>query len=407
MSPSSRDRVLLLLPQPFYEDRGTSIALTHYLRALGDLGQPADVLCFGPGEDIELPGVRIFRAPNPFGFERVPIGLSARKLVLDVFLAHALRRRLARERYLFVHAVEEAVLIARAFAPRRGTLVTYDMQSSLPEQLLQYRGLANRLVQGVAQRVEDRVLRGVDLVVCSEGLEERVRERAPETALLGWRFPASFGPVPAERLARLRKALRIPDRARNDLYVGSFARYQGMEMLARALPRVLAGVPDAVFVAVGAASPRQSSSLAESIGAECAERVRVLDRVDRDDAHAYMALADVLLLPRIHGSNLSLKTFDYLAAGKPIVASDLPLHRWLEREALAVLAPPEPRPFADAVRRTLEDAELADRLRRAARSYADSHLRWPQFTGLVEDLLRYASDRASGARTRSSPDLGA
>lgn len=393
---ASSDRVLLLLPQPFYEDRGTSIALHHYLRALSDLGQPADVLCFEPGQDIDVPGVRIFRAPNPLRFERVPIGLSGRKLALDGSLLHAFRRQLARERYLFVHAVEEAALLAMTFGRRRGVFVTYDMQSSLPEQLLQYRGFRNPAVQAFAQRVENRLLRRVDLVVCSEGLEDRVRQRAPETPLLTWRFPASLDPIPSESQARLRGALDIPDCARVILYIGSFVRYQGVGMLAEAIPHVLASVPDAVFVAVGAASARQMASLEAPIGAEHADRVRVLRRVDRADARTYMALADVLLLPRIHGSNLSLKTFDYLAAGKPIVASDLLAHRWLEREGLAVLAPSEPLGFANAVCRTLQDPELAGRLQRAARDYADSHLRWPQFIGLVEDLLRHVRDRVGG-----------
>ena len=393
MSASPRDRVLVLLPQPFYEDRGTSIAIRHYLRALSDLGQPADVLCFEPGQDIELPGVRILRAPNPFRFRRVPVGLSARKLILDASLARSFRRQLARERYLFVHAVEEAVGLALAWAKRRGVFVTYDMQSSLPEQLLQYRGLANRLSQSIARAVEDRVLRGVDLVVCSEGLEDRVRDRAPDTPLLSWRFPASFEPVSAERRDRLRKSLEIPDRARIVLYVGTFARYQGIEMLAAAMPRVLGAATDAVFVAVGAATPQQEAALRGALGRQLAERVRVLPRVGREEAHAYMKLADVLLLPRIHGSNLSLKTFDYLAAGRPIVASDLPAHGWLEREGLALLAPSQPADFAAAVARVLDEGELASRLRDAARRYADAHLRRGQFIGLVEDLVRYVSDR--------------
>ena len=44
-------------------------------------------------------------------------------------------------------------------------------------------------------------------------------------------------------------------------------------------------------------------------------------------------LADILVSPRSHGGNLPLKVFDYLAAGRPIVATDIPTHRTVLNEA--------------------------------------------------------------------------
>lgn len=393
-------RVLLLLPQPFFEDRGTSIAIHHYLEALSALGQPVDVLCFEPGRDIELPGVRTFRAANPFGFRHVPIGLSGRKLLLDASLLRRFRHHLRREDYLYVHAVEEAVVMATAFGGRRRPFVVYDMQSSLPEQLLQYRGLGNRPVQSIASRVEDWVLRRADLVVCSGGLEDRVRERAPETPVFEWRFPASAETVPADAVERLRGTLGIPPEGRIILYVGSFARYQGVPMLAEAIPRVLEAVPNTWFLAVGATDPAEIARLERAIASHVRDRVRVLARIDRTRVSAHMALAEVLLLPRIHGSNLSLKTFDYLAAGKPIVASDFPMHAWLGRKRLAYLAHVEPAAYADAVRLVLEDAGLAERLGRAARRYAEQNLQRSQFTDLVSRLLREVRKRSGLASSQ-------
>lgn len=397
-STEPSDRVLLLLPQPFFEDRGTSIAVRHYLQALSDLGQAVDVLCFEPGRTVDLAHVRTFRAANPLGIGRVPIGLSARKLALDASLLQSFRRRLRQQPYLYVHAVEEAGFMATALAPRHGPLVVYDMQSSIPEQLLQYRGLANRPVQRLASRVEDWLLRRVDLVVCSEGLEERVRERAPDTPVLEWRFPASADPVAAGEVAALRAALGLPPEGRVVLYVGSFARYQGIPMLVEAIPGVLAAVPDAWFLAVGAAGPDEAARLERSIPPDVRGRVRILPRVDRDRVPAYMALAELLLLPRIHGSNLSLKTFDYLAAGKPIVATRHRTHRWLEREGLARLAPLDPDGFAEAVRGLLENPERAATLARAAAGYAERNLGRTQFTELVRRLLSAVRERRDAVR---------
>ena len=93
---SHKRRVLLMAPQPFYEDRGTPIALRHVLRALVELGHEVDVLTFPVGRSLELPGVRYFRAPNPLRFRSIPVGFSLRKVFLDLFLWWMLRDCLKR-----------------------------------------------------------------------------------------------------------------------------------------------------------------------------------------------------------------------------------------------------------------------------------------------------------------------
>ena len=77
-------RILVVAPQPFYEDRGTPIAVRQVLEALSELGRPVDLLTFPIGSDVAIRGLRIFRSANPFGFQRVPIGLSIRKVILDL-----------------------------------------------------------------------------------------------------------------------------------------------------------------------------------------------------------------------------------------------------------------------------------------------------------------------------------
>src|SRR5690606_8496034 len=48
-------RILVVTPQPFYEDRGTPIALRYLLRALTELGYAVDLLVFPIGREIEIP----------------------------------------------------------------------------------------------------------------------------------------------------------------------------------------------------------------------------------------------------------------------------------------------------------------------------------------------------------------
>ena len=53
--------ILLLAPHPFYQERGTPIAVDLLLRVLSGLGHTVDVLTYPGGEDRVHPGVRIHR----------------------------------------------------------------------------------------------------------------------------------------------------------------------------------------------------------------------------------------------------------------------------------------------------------------------------------------------------------
>lgn len=76
------------------------------------------------------------------------------------------------------------------------------------------------------------------------------------------------------------------------------------------------------------------------------------------DLPRYMRLIDVGLVPYadspFNRSSFPLKTLEYLAAGRAVVATDLPAIRWLSCESVAISS--EPRAFADHVDRLLSQA---------------------------------------------------
>jgi glycosyltransferase involved in cell wall biosynthesis len=85
-----------------------------------------------------------------------------------------------------------------------------------------------------------------------------------------------------------------------------------------------------------------------------------------------------------------LKIFEYLAAGKPVLASDLPsLHEVLDKDVARFFAPRSPRSLAVAAEKLLcDDAEMA-RMSRAAKELAAHHTwsrRAERITEFVADL---------------------
>jgi glycosyltransferase involved in cell wall biosynthesis len=390
-------RILVVAPQPFYEDRGTPIAVRQVLQALGELGEGVDLLTFPIGTDIAIPGLRIFRSANPLGFRGVPIGLSWRKLFLDLPLIASLRDRLARERYWCIHAVEEAAFPAALLAQRRGIPLLYDMQSSLAEQLSRYGPLGLPPVHGMLEALERWLLRRSSLVVTSAGLATRVAERVPEVPVREWHYPSAPADSTPQAVQCLRDGLGITASGPVVLYSGTFEAYQGLPELLAAIPAVRLRVPDVTFVLVGA---DRANGLVAHPGAASlisAGALRIVERQPREEMAAYLALADVLVSPRAYGGNLPLKVFDYLAAGRPIVATDIPTHRTVLSDERAVLVAPGTDAIAGGILTVLGDPARAARLAAAARHYAQTHLGWSRFVESVETL--YAEvERHAGIR---------
>ena len=401
-------RILVLAPQPFYQDRGTPIALRHVLEAWSRLGYQADVLTFPVGADIDLPGIRIERLTNPFQIRQVPIGFSLRKVLLDVQMAAALRRRLKLRAadYVCIHAVEEAAFLGVYFGRRYGLPVIYDMQSSMPEQMRSRWPFRGPLVQGVLRWFERWLLERASLVLCSAGLAHHVQGSAPAAHVREWWFPVRNDDAPAEHVAALRRELQIPNDAPVVVYSGTFEPYQGLLNLLKAIPTVRTRVPGTVFILVGREGEAGEAVAREAGGLGLlGDGVHLLARQPRARMTTFLALADVLVSPRSEGTNLPLKIYDYLASGRAIVATDLPVHRPVLDKARAVLVGPTSHQLADGVAELLQDAPRRIRLAKQAQAYAQIHLGEESFVrwigGLYGELAGNGHIAGNGGNRRN------
>ena len=109
------------------------------------------------------------------------------------------------------------------------------------------------------------------------------------------------------------------------MYTGSFASYQGLEVLFEAIPFVQRSVPDVMFVCVGATDP-EIAELRNCLDASLRSALRLVERQPIERIATFLSMADILVSTRNNGDNLPIKVIDYIATGKPVLVSDCPAH---------------------------------------------------------------------------------
>ncbi len=397
-APGATGRILVVAPEPFYADRGTPICVRQVLEALTQLGHEVDVLTYPIGDPVPLPGVHIHRSANPFRIRQVPIGFSIRKLLLDTSLFACLRRLLASGRYQAVHALEESAFGAAYWGSRYGVPVIYDMHSSMAEQMGSLPPFRNRACRSFFNWAERWLLNHATRVVSSAGLAERVRAVAPRSHVVEWHFSSEIEPVEEAKVAELRGSLGIRLDQKVVVYSGTFEPYQGLHLLVGAAPYVARKVPDTVFLLIGMDGEAAAARIRQLALGIPGAQIMLIERQPREQIPPYLALADVLVSPRLFGGNLPLKIFDYMAAGRPIVATDVPSHRSVLTQDRALLVGPDKQALGRAIVALLRDPEKAGRLALAGQGFAREHLAWSSFVRSVDELyesvppLRHRAD---------------
>lgn len=102
-------------------------------------------------------------------------------------------------------------------------------------------------------------------------------------------------------------------------------------------------------------------------------RIAWLGRVSDDEKFARLRGASVFCAPSLHGESFGVVLIEAMAAGTPVVASSLDGYRNVATDGQdALLVPPgDVSALATALRRALDDDDLAERLRRAGRARAE------------------------------------
>lgn len=413
-------RALAVAPEPFFTPRGTPLSVYYRTMVMAEQGVEVDLLTYGEGEEVDLPGVHIHRIPHPQALRPVPVGPSLRKGILDVPLLLRMADLLRRNRYDFVHAHEEAVFFCLLLQPLFGFRFVYDMHSSLPQQLVNFGFTRSRILIGLFRYLEGAALRRADAVVTiSPALAEHALSRMPdprphfliENSLIeGVQLRGREVAVAHRRVARVGGSSRGELSGRHAhggedagfprgrpvvAYAGTFEEYQGLELLLEAFRHVRERVPGVVLWMVGG-SPTQVERYREMAARKGVEgSCTIRGRLGRRLVQTCLQRADVLVSPRLRGTNTPLKIYEQLASGVPLVATRILSHTQVLDDEVCFLVEPTPRGLADGIVAALEAGERRDRIvRRALELYERRYSReaYERKVSALLDHMRAISD---------------
>ncbi len=356
-------------------ERAHGVQLASMCAALADRGATVELVVPARDNHLDQDVAAFYGLPRSFAVRRLPTldlvshGRAGARIQRGSFVAAAVADLAARPPSLVVTRDE---LVAALLAPRLRTV--YECHR-FPGRALPVWGRLVRRAHGVVSTNRWKA----DVLVDRLGVDPARVTVLPN----GTEVDAVHGAAPR---AALRAELGLADDVRLVVYVGHLYGWKGVEALTACAPLLPV---DTHLVLVGGTD----RDLARFRRIHQHPRLHLVGRVPHVDVAGYLRAADLLVLPNAASTRESrmetspLKLFEYMASGRPIVASDLPAVREIVGEDAALLVAPDDTPaLATGITALLDDPARARQLADTAFQRVQDHT-WDR---RAEALLRFA-----------------
>jgi phosphatidylinositol alpha-mannosyltransferase len=179
--------------------------------------------------------------------------------------------------------------------------------------------------------------------------------------------------------------------------VGRLEKRKGFRHLLEAFPRIVEAFPDVRLIVAGAYGKEDKEPFVLYAHEHHLHSVKFVGQISSEDLPRYYKTCDVFCAPSTGFESFGIVLLEAMAAGKPIVATDIAGYRSVVedgRDGLLV-EPENDQALAEAIIRLLRDPALRAQMGEHGRQKAASH-DWPIIAGrvlaLYEQLLRKAQD---------------
>lgn len=411
--------ILMIASTSFFADYGCHVRIWEEIKALQQLGHRLVLTTYHNGDD--MPDVDIRRSWDVPWIKRAMVGSSRHKLYLDLGLSWRSLRVALALRPTIIHAhTHEAGLIGIVLKRLLNVPLILDYQGSMTSEMLDHGFLSptNPLYRPMVV-LEQQINRWADAVVTSTYNAATLLRNAhavePDRlhtvidSVNTQRFRPFDGSEQWEQQRQqLRAQLGIPAGRRIVVYLGLLAPYQGTHVLLEAASLLAPRLSDVHFLIMGYPDPASYRAYAQTLG--IADRVTLPGRIFYKDAHAYLALGDVAVAPKMSMTEGSGKISNYMAMGLPVVTFDSPVSREILGNIGIYAAMGSVPDLADKLALVLEDRALAARLGAAGRERAVNEFSWEraarQFDTIYAQVLAaHTRSALAGTEPEAEPAL--
>lgn len=362
-------RIGLVSPYDYPFPGGVTEHIAALAAGLERRGHHVRILSPSSTSNERLGGNHVYRLGSVV---RVPYHGSLARITLSPGLGRKVREVLERERFDVVHLHEPLLpmvpltVLAQSDAANVGTFHAYWDRSrfyALGRPLLRpaFDRLAGRIAVSEAARSYVARYFPADYTIIPNGVD---------TAC----FRPDLEPLPAAGGA-----------GPSVLFVGRLEQRKGFVHLLQAFAQVSREIPEARLLVAGAYGPPERDHYARLAARLGVTRVTFLGPLSRPDLARCYASADVCCAPSTGGESFGIVVLEAMAAGRPVVCSDIAGYRDVVRGGReGLLVPPaEAGALAVALRCLLGDAGLRARLGAAGRRRAAT-FDWEVVTARVE-----------------------
>ncbi len=172
------------------------------------------------------------------------------------------------------------------------------------------------------------------------------------------------------------------------LFLGRLERRKGLEVLIQAMTRLR---QEDVELVVAGSGPEEKAS--KTLAEQLQVRARFLGRVPDEEVPRLYRSADVYCAPGLRGESFGIVLVEAMAAGTPVVCSDLPGFRAVASGAAELVPPGDAGALAQGIRQVLSDEDKRAQMRKMSTLIARSY-DWSRLVVGVEALY----ERAAAAR---------
>ena len=403
----------------FYEPQAAQLHIYHTIRGLQQVGHTVTLLALQQRQVLCTEDLQVFHSPHlqsnhygklglsgtaPFklfesGIRRIQSDLRLPYLALfDSYrMAEACHQNLSG--FDLIHERFNLLALGGAWASKRlGNPLVLEVNADLVEQR-KFKGVPEHGLRRPFAIWATRVCfdAAAKIICISEGLKNHLKRRwnVEEHKLAVLPCAADTDVFKPEAGSQdIKKRLGLTDEP-VVIWVGGFYPWHDLDLLVRSFALILQKRPDARLILVGDGQTRPSVEKAIT-QAGMRHAVIMTGTLAHSQVPEMLSIADVAVVPSAPvtagrgGTGTPLKLFEYMAAGKAIVATAL-------NEAVEVIqhgqngilvAAGDVDAFAEATLKLINDPQERNRLGQNAREQAVQQYSWTHYTTKLEEIYR-------------------